>query len=298
MKIDLVAHQKYVEQTFSKRHINRVILNEIKGDSDLVDLINQSVDAVNTWMSKSYFPAKDSRLAQLATRDIYTVVQQIFVVVIQITKPMLFTAVVGEITGALKMTNKIEGTKTAAELLAVMCEVGLFDITKQDKFESLMLVSNYALDDHTIEFIQRTKYLPPMVVPPNTVTKNYCKAYLTEASSLILRNGNHHDKDICLDSVNKFNQIPLSLNKRLLTSLSERPKRKFVDPEKKEQWTKFVKDSYETYRDLIQVGNKFYLTHKLDVRGRTYSQGYHVTTQGNEFRKAIIEFTDKEVITI
>ena len=298
MKIDLVTYQRHTESIFSKRHISARVLSDIKSDSDLQQKIQDSVDLIEDWLSVSYFPSKDARLAEVAKRDITKLVEQIAVVTLQITKPMLFTAVVGEITGALRMTDKIDGTKTAAELLAVMADTDLFDIYKEAKYESMYLVSNYELDDETLEFIDRTKYLPPMVVEPNIVTHNYDAAYLTEKSSHILGKGNHHEGDICLDSINKFNQVPLSLNKRLLVSLSERPKRQFIDPEKKEQWTQFVKESYATYRDLIQVGNRMFLTHKVDKRGRTYAQGYHVSTQGNEFRKAIIEFADKEVIEL
>jgi DNA-directed RNA polymerase len=41
-------------------------------------------------------------------------------------------------------------------------------------------------------------------------------------------------------------------------------------------------------------GNRFWLTHKYDKRGRTYCQGYHVSYQGNDYNKACIEFADGE----
>jgi DNA-directed RNA polymerase len=40
----------------------------------------------------------------------------------------------------------------------------------------------------------------------------------------------------------------------------------------------------------------FHLTHKVDKRGRIYSQGYHVNTQGAAFKKAMIELAKEELI--
>lgn len=48
--------------------------------------------------------------------------------------------------------------------------------------------------------------------------------------------------------------------------------------------------------DHVRIhGNEFYLTHRYDTRGRTYSQGYHVNPQGNDWNKAIVEFAKEEV---
>jgi DNA-directed RNA polymerase len=49
---------------------------------------------------------------------------------------------------------------------------------------------------------------------------------------------------------------------------------------------------------MFTAGNRFYMTHKYDKRGRTYSQGYHINPQGNDWNKAVIEFADKEVINV
>jgi len=297
--LELVNHQRIVEQTYSKKNINDIVMADILGDAELTQKIDNAVILVKDWLNQSYYQSKQDRLDELATRDIREIVEQIVVVTIRVNEPQLFTSVVGLVTGALGMTSKIDGTKTAAELLAIISDTDLFHIYKPDsKFDSLHLVSPYILEEDTLHFIEKTKYLPPMVTEPNIVSNNFDNAYLTEASPMILGKGAYHENDICLDSISKFNQVPLSLNVELLTSLSERPKRNFTDPEKKEQWLHFVKDSYVTYRDLIQVGNQLWLTHKVDKRGRTYSQGYHCSTQGNEFRKAIIEFHHKEVITV
>ena len=47
---------------------------------------------------------------------------------------------------------------------------------------------------------------------------------------------------------------------------------------------------------MVSQGNRFYLTHKVDKRGRIYAQGYHITTQGTAFKKAMIELAEPEFI--
>ena len=48
---------------------------------------------------------------------------------------------------------------------------------------------------------------------------------------------------------------------------------------------------------LAHQGNRFYLGHKYDKRGRIYAQGYHISTQGTPYRKAMLDFADKEPVT-
>ena len=47
---------------------------------------------------------------------------------------------------------------------------------------------------------------------------------------------------------------------------------------------------------LLLNGNRFFFGWRYDKRGRMYSQGYHVNPQGNQYRKAMLQFADKEVL--
>ena len=58
------------------------------------------------------------------------------------------------------------------------------------------------------------------------------------------------------------------------------------------------RESMKVFAMLINEGNRFYLTHKYDKRGRTYCQGYHVSYQGNTYRKAILQLADKELVPV
>ena len=47
---------------------------------------------------------------------------------------------------------------------------------------------------------------------------------------------------------------------------------------------------------LVNAGNRFFLTHAYDKRGRTYAKGYHVNYQGNDWNKATICFAEGEIV--
>lgn len=151
------------------------------------------------------------------------------------------------------------------------------------------------------------KYLPPMIVPPQKLTDNKSSGYLTKGSESLILNDNHHDEDICLDSLNRFNAIPLKINPDVVKNV--RNCWKHMDKQKSdetfEEFMKRVK-AFENYEKnsfwiialMLEMGNQFWLEHKVDKRGRTYAQGYHINTQGNTWNKSCIEFFNEEIVEL
>ena len=292
-----VDYQKQTEWMYSKKYIRKYLKNALLGSTELQAKIVEAVSLINNYAGQSYYASKDQRIADfMLSRDLSQTVEDIMLVTLRKQKPELYTSVVGEVSSVIGMTDKGDGAKISAELLAILAELDVYDLFKSTDQGSIYLVSTFELDARIIKFIEQTMYLPPMICPPREIRTNHDSGYLTKRESMILGKGNFHTENICLDSINKFNQVALSLNVRLLTTFSEEPKEGFTDPAKKEQWLTFVKKSYDVYRDLVQHGNEFWLTHRVDKRGRTYAQGYHCSTQGNSFRKAIVELSDKELI--
>jgi hypothetical protein len=128
------------------------------------------------------------------------------------------------------------------------------------------------------------------------VDHNRKSGYLSYNDSLILGSGNHHEGDLCLDVINLQNNIPLKLNIEFLKEQEMLPNFKIVTPEQREQWEAFKHASHRIWLLIYNQGNKFYLTNKVDKRGRLYSVGYHINTQGNQFQKAMVELDDEEVV--
>jgi hypothetical protein len=159
-----------------------------------------------------------------------------------------------------------------------------------------MLVSRIPLSSALIKFVENSSYLPPMVCEPLELTTNYCSGYLSHKDSLILGKSNHHDGDICLDVLNTINKVELQLDTKFLSTVEETPTFELDTPEKIAQWDRFKRQSYKFYSLMVSQGNRFYLTHKYDKRGRIYAGGYHINSQGTAFKKASIELAREELV--
>lgn len=154
------------------------------------------------------------------------------------------------------------------------------------------------------EELDRFQYPLPMVVMPRKVKCNRDTGMLNSGGSLILKN-NHHEDDICLDHINRQNRIKFAINWGVVKMVKNqwRGLDKAKPGESREEFQK-RKKAFEkfdrTAKDVMDLitehGNEFYILNKYDKRGRTYTQGYHVNPQGNDWSKACVEFADKELI--
>lgn len=171
------------------------------------------------------------------------------------------------------------------------------------------VVLRFDVDQTTHELIRQYQYLPPMTVPPLEVGspdgRNRGSGYLTVRSDSLLLKDNHHDGELCPDSLNRFNAIPLRLNIEVATQVNntwknlDKPKsdETFEEYQKRvKAFERYQKDTAFTMALMVEMGNCFYLTHRVDKRGRTYAQGYHINTQGNCWNKAIIELAEEEIV--
>lgn len=289
-------HQEHNEQRFGRHFIDAYIREAIQNDAVMQDKIAHGVQLVGDLINGDYYASKMARMAQLKALDIVTLVTDIFIGIAYCLRPELFTSVTAQLAARLRFNDKTEAITTTAELVAVLCETDAFDLEKPTKYASITVVSRMNLSDKLIKFIRESQYLPPMVVPPMKVSTNYESGYLTFNDSLLLGSGNHHDGDLCLDVINLCNAVELQLDLDFLCKVEEEPTFELDTQDKKDGWMDFKKQSYRFY-DLIQSqGNVFHLTHKVDKRGRLYASGYHITTQGSGFKKAMIELANEEYI--
>jgi hypothetical protein len=288
--------QEMNEERYNRKHIDAKIRKAIEADADMQAKIDQGVALVQQYMAGHYYESKMKRIAQLQNMDIRGMVMDIFVGIAYEMKPELFTSVTAKLSARLGFSDRKEAIATVAELVAVLCLTDAFDIMKEDKMASLMLVSRIPLPYRVVDFIQTSEYLPPMVCEPLELTHNFSSGYLTHNDSLILGTGNHHDGDICLDVLNTMNKVALRLDTDFLSTVEEEPTFELDSQEKTDLWNDFKRQSYAFYSLMVQQGNQFYLTHKVDKRGRIYASGYHITTQGTAFKKASIELAREEIV--
>mgnify|MGYP000423861840 FL=1 len=292
-----IYRQELNEKNYSRKHIDGYIREEIRSNPDMCNKVQQGITLVDKYMSGSYYASKNARIAQLVGLDIEQLVLDVFVGVAYCQTEELFTSVTAQMASRLKFSDKTDAIKTIAEILAVVCATDAYDIVKASKGSSLVVVSRIPLTSKLVDFILNSQYLPPMVCVPLELTNNYSSGYLSHSDGLILGSGNMHDGDICLDVLNLINKVPLKVDTDFVSKVEEEPTFELDTPEKCQLWRDFKKQSYEFYLLMATQGNKFYLTNKVDKRGRIYAQGYHISTQGTPFKKAMIELADEEVVT-
>lgn len=192
------------------------------------------------------------------------------------------------------------GTAQAvADKLLLIVELDYLDFdTDLDKF-----TVKFDLSDDVKEMLDRFQYPLGMVVPPLPLKDNYDSGYLTMEALLVLNGSDYFkDKDICLDHLNRVNKVALELNFDVVRS----DQGKFVKPVREvgedfDEYKKRVKQAEQFYATTISVmehlealTDEIYLTHRYDRRGRTYCMGYHTSTQGDAYRKAVLNLRNKE----
>ena len=168
------------------------------------------------------------------------------------------------------------------------------------------VIMKYNITADVQERIDLFQYPLPMVEEPMEVTNNRMTGYQTIRGSLILKK-NHTEDDICLDHINRVNSIPLAINADVVAFVDNQWKNldhKKIDESDEDYksrvkaFEKYTSSSKDVIAGIMAQGDRFWMTHKYDKRGRTYCQGYHVTYQGNDWSKACIQFADKELINL
>ena len=292
-----IINQEMNEQRFSRKHIDAKIRKEIQDDAGMQAKLIEGERLVKEYMAGSYYESKMARIAQLENIDVSALVLDIFTGIAYCLRPELFTSVSAQMASRLKFSDRTEAITTVAELMAVLCQTDAFDISKESKQASLMVVSCIPLSEHLIEFIENSQFLPPMVCEPLELTHNFSSGYLTHNDSLILGSGNHHDGDLCLDVLNTMGKVALKLDTDFLSTVEEEPTFDLDSQEKIDQWKRFKEQSYMFYTLLATQGNRFFFNHKVDKRGRIYASGFHLNPQGTSQKKAMLEFANEEVVT-
>lgn len=296
MNILPIDMQRLNEERFYKGNVDKMIREELD-DPEIEECVVEGVVLLKEWLNQDYYKGKQERLNSIKEMDLTELVREVFVCSVYSQQPELFTSVSAKLAAQMNFSDRVDSIKTMAEILTVLADTNVYHIYKTSTYGSLMFKSNLKLDEETARYAETVGYLPPMVVKPRTLKRNYQSAYESFNDSLILGKGNFHDGDICLDVINKKNAVPLCLNQEFL-ELEETPKREPETIDSARNFEEFKKQSSSIYKLMIGQGNEFYLTHKVDKRGRLYSQGYHISTQGSSYKKASIDLANKEIVDV
>ena len=293
LKIDM---QLLNEEHYYKGNIDKQIREELDVP-EFHEAITKGVELLKTWLAQDYYESKNKRLAIIQKLNLPELVLEVFICTTYSQQPELFTSVSAKLASQLNFSEHKDSIKTMAEILAVLAHTNVYHIIKPGKYESLLLKSNLVVSEKIKQNAARVGYLPPLVVKPKPVKRNYESVYESFNDSLILGKGNYHDGDICLDVINSKNSVALCLNEEFL-QIEEHPKNELETLDAQRNFSDFVKQSQEINCLMIGQGNEFYLSHKVDKRGRVYAQGYHINTQGSSYKKASIDLAEKELVEV
>lgn len=277
-------------------HLQRMtetLLNPNEGNIILQDLVTLDnffasykalTDAFETYRLGSYYSSKEKRLESLTESSEHYSLICLLAGVSNDGLPLVSVAAML----ANRFGGGIEGIKTAAEALAV-CQGDFYDLRKDIK-GTYKVHSLIELDEEVNAHIRLQQYLPPMVVEPRKLRTNTDSGYLTiNRDSLILGSKeNQHEQNISLDVLNRLNRVGFLINSSFLDH-NEEPVL-----QEEEIWNLYLEEK-ALVRELVG-NNVIYFTHKVDKRGRVYSQGYHLNPQGTEFNKAALCLANKETV--
>jgi len=197
-----------------------------------------------------------------------------------------------------------ETPQIVADKLLVAAEEDYIDFDEDRQRFSVI----YDLTDDVVSMLDKYQYPLPMITPPLPVKYNNQTGYVTIHNSVVLNTAGSDyfdDKDMCLDHLNRANSVPLTLDADVIKSPEGRysmPKRKsgedFNDFQKRlRQATIFYDTSLKVMDEVAQLSDQIFLTHRFDRRGRCYSSGYHINTQGTDYNKAVLQLANKEVLS-
>ncbi len=253
-------------------------------------LINEAHVAINHYVLKAnsgdYYESKNTRLTawQPAQGDIHELIIAIFTQAL-LNNKLNLQSIIGLVAGKISLNDPLDRAKTAAECIALCAQVDLIDIEASGVVHGMYSVTTkWQLDEE----IKRSDKHEPITRKPLPKTEN----------QILGCRYKQHNEETCLDHINRMNAIELQLDKKFLSTISEESKRELDTQQKIDQFNLFRSRSYRAYIKLARGGNRFYLEHANDVRGRTYCDGYYITYQGNSFRKAIVQLAKEEIVTM
>lgn len=286
--------QKDYELTFSKKGIQQASINDLENTADISALLAQAVATLENWMHDKHAPEKTIRLQTLLDIDLKSFLYQLLATIcLECQQPMKLVAIASMSAKHLKQGEKVERIQTLAEIIAVLCEIDFCDLFN-DRHNCYWVHSLYTLDPAVTQFKSDAISLPPLLIQPRTLRHNRDSGYLTQqGQSLILGDAeNHHEYDLCLDVLNTLNANQYSLDLHFISTQQEQQ-----PTVPAEQYDKFKQHCYLIKSLILYHGNCFYLQHRVDKRGRLYASGYHISTQGNSFKKACINLKNTQHCT-
>jgi hypothetical protein len=261
-----------------------IFLNEEMKDIDL-DPISQAIEDM---ASQVYWQSKNERLMGLLPSE------EIARILVQETIGFNYQIqeLIGRIATKISFDIPYKDMIRNATNVIEAAENHVYEIKIGDV---IMVNSFYKLEPATYEYIDLRKYEPPMLQQPRDWSANDDGGYYVNDLHCILGSiHNRHTKTQALDVLNKLQTISWELSPVILEH-EEIPNKEFTSSDSHEQFRAMAINSRKTYEKYSD--KEFYLIWQFDKRGRQYSRGYHINLQSSGYKKALLNFASKSLIT-
>lgn len=317
---NLALTQENLEHVYSKKASREYVLDLVLAEPDFLNIISEGIELIEEWANApSLYAKKAERKESVLTMDLKEVVQKIVCDVLLIRSTATLCSFASSLGSTLNLEDNRESITLAAELLALLLPTQLFFIHPKVRNGQWHVYPNFTLTAEERLIAERGMFIPPSITKPKKLKNNRDSGYeYLRGESLILGgNLHHHDGDISLAVLNKQNSIPLTINEEFINSVE--PERKNHIDDLISKWkregkqTQTINESiyqeelnWETHLDqadflhdlMIQADNKFYVTNKVDKRGRIYAQGHHINPMGSSYKKATLDLANKKQVVV
>lgn len=312
--------QESIEQSHTKKAAREFIMELMRADPDCLNMIGNGIELIEAWANEeATYKSKQERKDTIKYLNLKDIVEKIFCDVLTIRSSATLASMASKLGQTLGFADNRQGITLAAELLAVLLPIGLFHIGPVRKNGQWHVIPLIELSPEERVIAERGMYVPPSITKPLKVKGNRDSGYqYLKGDSLILGGpAHHHEGNICLDVINRQNQIALCLNydfvdnveevrkttiQEIVKGLKEKGKTareiKMAVEQEELNWQMHQMQANYLYDLMDATGNEFYITNKVDKRGRLYAQGYHINPMGSSYKKACVDLANKEKVEV
>ena len=308
MDIDLMQTQS--EYKYSREHT----IESIKAMMpQLIPHVNSYIQSLTDYYNLEHdftyivnkeervWKSKQDRYEEIAAMDLTDIVWALLTACM-LKADVTFTEVVGKIYKKFEHNTDRQCMESASEFIAMLNDTPFINIVyPRDNVDGVLKIERKVnLTGEVVEYLKTQCFTLPSLVQPLEITSNNDSGYSTFKKSLILSN-KFHTYTQNLQHINRANSVAFRLNTDVI--MNTNPKFKIIKDECKEikrqryeQWQQLNTESIKSY--VLFDDKVFYFSHAYCERGRTYSRGHQMNTQGDDYRKAPLELARTELIEI
>ena len=262
----MLDRQLDLEEMYSKQNISNIILSQI--DTEDNTLYEKTVDTI-MWECNDIMDEIEK-----SAQDIADV---LWIELLRDTKDKHIQSI-GTVIGCSLGLTTVKAIEVGTRILEATAVLDLFKLTI---FENSKIISPLiCLDTSTATRLSRLIYQPPMVCKPNPWKDNNDGGWLSVQKHAVLGKGNQHNAYLRLDVLNILQSVPWIIDQNILFQYADK------------QECKADNELFMKYLD-----QKFYFVWRFCKRGRMHNEGYNISLQSSEYRKAIISMADKEKVS-